>query len=173
MEVYLIRHTTPDVSPGICYGQSDVGLAATFENEVSEVLNQLPDRIDKVYSSPSYRCTELARKIHSDIILDQRLMEINFGNWEMLPWDAVPADDLNRWMADYITIPPGDGESLQKVCQRVLEAFTDILKGSCEHVAVVTHGGPIRLLINHFNQQELKQAVELKIAYGEVRTLRF
>jgi len=34
MEIYLIRHTTPDVAKGICYGQTDLDVANTFEEEV-------------------------------------------------------------------------------------------------------------------------------------------
>ena len=35
MEVILIRHTTPDVPTGTCYGQSDVPLKETFEEEAA------------------------------------------------------------------------------------------------------------------------------------------
>ena len=27
MELYLIRHPRPQVAPGVCYGQTDLGLA--------------------------------------------------------------------------------------------------------------------------------------------------
>ena len=52
MEIYLIRHTTPDVAKGICYGQTDLALTATFPEEAEHVLKQLPPDLDVVYSSP-------------------------------------------------------------------------------------------------------------------------
>lgn len=35
MEVILIRHTSVDVPPGMCYGQTDVPLKPTFETEAA------------------------------------------------------------------------------------------------------------------------------------------
>ena len=34
MEVIFIRHTSVDVPPGVCYGQTDVPLRHSFEQEV-------------------------------------------------------------------------------------------------------------------------------------------
>lgn len=33
MKIYLIRHTTPHIEKGICYGQTDLDVAETFNNE--------------------------------------------------------------------------------------------------------------------------------------------
>ena len=33
MKVYLVRHTSVDVAPGTCYGQTDVPLRASFQEE--------------------------------------------------------------------------------------------------------------------------------------------
>lgn len=61
-----MRHTTPDIEKGICYGQFDIGLASIFETEVEEVLIDIPDEI-KVYSSPLFRYV----KISSNVVLDK------------------------------------------------------------------------------------------------------
>ena len=37
MEIYLIRHTSVDVPAGYAYGQTDVPLKPTFEEEAEEV----------------------------------------------------------------------------------------------------------------------------------------
>ena len=37
MEVILIRHTSVDVPPGVCYGQTDVPLKPTFEQEAAVI----------------------------------------------------------------------------------------------------------------------------------------
>ena len=51
MEVILIRHTSVDVPPGVCYGQTDVPLKPTFEQEAAitqeNLKNYLP--FDHVY----------------------------------------------------------------------------------------------------------------------------
>ena len=41
--LYLIRHTAPDIAPGTCYGQLDIGAADSFEEEASHVLRWLAD----------------------------------------------------------------------------------------------------------------------------------
>ena len=38
MEIYLIRHTSVDVPAGYAYGQTDVPLKPTFEEEVQHFL---------------------------------------------------------------------------------------------------------------------------------------
>ena len=60
MEIYLIRHTAPDIEKGICYGQTDLELAHTFSVEAREVLKQLPNQFDAVYTSPLKRYKQLA-----------------------------------------------------------------------------------------------------------------
>ena len=47
MPLYIIRHTSVNVSKSVCYGQSDVDLATTFEEETNVVLAQLPKKIDR------------------------------------------------------------------------------------------------------------------------------
>ena len=87
MDVYCIRHTSVDIKEGICYGQSDIKLKNTYiteKNEVQKKLNAL--EFDIILSSPLYRCRKLSMDIFpsNEIIFDSRLMEINFGNWEIL-----------------------------------------------------------------------------------------
>ena len=41
MQIYLVRHTTPDIVPGICYGRQDLGLAASFDAEAAAVRSKL------------------------------------------------------------------------------------------------------------------------------------
>lgn len=52
MEVILIRHTSVDVPPGVCYGQTDVPLKPTFEQEAAitqENLKKLSSFRPRIY----------------------------------------------------------------------------------------------------------------------------
>ena len=54
MEVILIRHTSVDVLPGVCYGQTDVPLKPTFEQEAAvtqENLKAFPTFRPCIYQS--------------------------------------------------------------------------------------------------------------------------
>ena len=63
MDIYLIRHTQTATDPGLCYGQSDVTLADSFEDETTDLHDKLPefDEDCKVFSSPLTRCLQLAQ----------------------------------------------------------------------------------------------------------------
>lgn len=172
MEIFLIRHTTPDVAAGICYGQTDLSLAASFPEELNQVLAAVPLDLDAVYSSPLQRCRLLAESLPaSQLIIDARLQELNFGKWEMCSWDAIPSDELNPWMQDYLNLAPSGGESARQMQTRVLSCWQDILSAEYQKVAIITHAGVIRLLMADYNKSSLEDAFRQKIGYGEVISL--
>jgi alpha-ribazole phosphatase len=77
--IYLIRHTTPAVARGICYGQTDLDVTETFSEEAAVIRQCLPGTIGLVYSSPLKRCTLLAKELFPDrsVQLSPELMEIH------------------------------------------------------------------------------------------------
>ena len=91
MEIYLIRHTSVDVPAGYAYGQTDVPLKPTFEEEAEEVKKGLSDHtFDKVWTSPLTRCVRLANYCgFPEAEREDRIKEVNFGEWEMKSWNAV------------------------------------------------------------------------------------
>ena len=88
MKVYLIRHTAVDVPAGYAYGQTDVPLKDTFQEEAEQVKNTIQKiSFDKVFTSPLSRCTKLAHYCGFDQAeKDNQLLELNFGEWEMKSW---------------------------------------------------------------------------------------
>jgi alpha-ribazole phosphatase len=168
MEIYLIRHTTPSLSPGLIYGWLDVPLTDTFPQESEVIKTRLPQNPDAIYSSPSTRCTLLAQKINPVFTTDPRLRELHFGDWEGETWDTVNESDLQIWMDDFVNaIVPG-GESMLQMSVRVLSFWSELIQLDYQKVAVVTHGGVIRLILAHLRNIELTKAFEIKVAYGEV-----
>ena len=130
MEVILIRHTSVDVPPGVCYGQTDVPLKATFEQEAAVTAAGLKAFLpfDKVYTSPLTRCVRLAAYCgYPDATRDRRIMEINFGAWEMKPFQTNDDPRLKEWYADYLNVAATGGESFAMQYQRVSQ-FLDELK---------------------------------------------
>ena len=105
MEIWLIRHTTPQVDNGICYGQLDLDVKDSFIEEAGLIKQHVEGILfDKVYSSPLVRCKKLADKLpaSNSIICDKRLKEIDFGQWEGLAWKSIPHDEMEQWSADYV-----------------------------------------------------------------------
>ncbi len=128
MVVYLIRHTSVDVPQGVCYGQTDVPLNPTFEEEAAQTSARLKGlQFDKVYMSPLTRCVRLATFCgYPDGERDDRIKEINFGDWEMQRFDEITDANLQKWYADYRNVRATNGESFQDQYQRVADFLNEL-----------------------------------------------
>lgn len=153
MTTYLIRHTTPAVSKGICYGQADLDLKESFLEEASKIRAYLPEKMDQVYSSPLIRCKKLARQLFAEnpIIWEADLMEIHCGEWEMKSWDSISKEELDPWMNNFVHASIPGGESYSGLFERVVKKFNAI-RSLQQISAIVTHGGVIRSILSHINE---------------------
>ncbi|MCH2225843.1 MAG: alpha-ribazole phosphatase [Crocinitomicaceae bacterium] len=167
MELVLIRHTTPAIEKGICYGQSDLDVADSFEAELMPILKEL-GRQSKVYSSPLKRCRLLAERIGEEVVLDDRLMEMNFGDWELQPWSDIPKEEIQPWYDDFVNVPAKNGESLKELSVRVESFLNKLIKSGEQKVVCFTHAGIIRIINGIIENLNLKQIFDLKLTYGEI-----
>lgn len=149
MKIYAIRHTSVAVKPGICYGQSNVEPADSFQEEKDQLVNNLSHlKFDKVYSSPLLRCKLLAEALFDkqEIVYDERLKELNFGDWELQAWDDIYAQSEGEvWMNNYQTLPTKNGESYPEMEKRVQYFFEELKQKKGENIAIVTHAGVVRI----------------------------
>lgn len=149
--IYLIRHTTPAVARGICYGQTDLDITERFPDEAEVIRQHLPSGIVSVYSSPLQRCARLARHLfpgHS-VSLSDDLMEVNCGGWEMRAWDELPKEEIDPWMADFVQVRIPGGESYLDLQQRVERCWQRIRREKADgDAAIVAHGGVIRSILS-------------------------
>lgn len=167
MKIYLIRHTSVDVPQGMCYGQTDVPLKKTFEEEaevVKEKLEQIQPGV--VFSSPLSRCTRLANYCgFGNAVLDDRIKEMNFGDWETQQWDKI---DMSVWDDDWVNPPAPGGESFVQMYQRVSSFFDELKEQAPDTVFVFTHGGVISCAHVYFEQADINEAFDLMPQYGEI-----
>jgi alpha-ribazole phosphatase len=130
--VILLRHTRPAVADGVCYGRTDLALAASFEDELVVVLAGLPP-VARVLTSPLGRCRRLAAAIADarglPLSVDPRLAEMDFGAWEGRQWSALPRAELDAWAADFHGARPHGGESVAMLAARVAAALADAPPG--------------------------------------------
>jgi len=145
MEITLIRHTAVDVPKGTCYGWSDVPVAETFVEEATQTkMNLEGENFDVVFSSPLTRARKLAAFCgHPDPILDDRLKEMNMGDWEMRKYEDIEKEDpaIRKWYEDYMNLAATNGESFPIVYARVADFFEELKKKPYEKVAIFAHGG--------------------------------
>ena len=176
MRLSLIRHTSLAIEPGICYGQSDIDVAGSFISESANTQAKLANLdINAVYTSPLQRCVKLAEALNVGApIKDARLMELNFGDWELQAWDEMPRDIFDAWAHDYASIAPPNGENFSQLQQRGISFLNEMLaKHANENIAVISHGGMIRALLAHVLNMELKGLFRFTIDYGSVTQLDF
>lgn len=174
-KLYLQRHTKPDVEPQICYGITNLPLDREYKHtHLPQVLARLESiKIDRIYSSPLKRCFILASDIKrekevANITVDNRLKELNFGEWEMTHWNNIyTTEEGKAWFDDFLHTPTLGGESFDAMVDRVRE-FIDSIKGVDENVLVVTHSGVIRAAMVIFEISSPEEVFGVEINYGEL-----
>jgi alpha-ribazole phosphatase len=141
----LVRHTRPR-GEGVCYGGSEVELAASFPEEAAALAARL-DPPARIVTSPLGRCRRLAdflgARLGAPVAADPRWREMDFGAWEGARWDDIPRAELDAWAHDLMEARPHGGESVAMLLARTRAALRDCRKdpGTC---LVVTHAGVIR-----------------------------
>lgn len=169
MEVYVIRHTEVDVPAGTCYGQSEVPLRDSFQSEVTQLKSKLINEFDVVYSSPFSRCTRLAEELgYPNCIKDERLCELNFGDWEMMNWADIDREAVDSWSANIVGVRIPNGENLGDMYSRVSVFMQELVKSDYKRILLVTHGGVIRCLWAWILGFPLKNLFSVPVGFGEV-----
>ncbi len=168
MQVDVIRHTKVNVPSSVCYGQTDVELAETFQAEAKDLKRQLSTDFDVVFSSSLSRCQQLAETFSNEIILDERLKEFNFGDWEMKNWNEIPAEEINPWYEDFVQTKTPNGESMQEMFDRLSHFMNELRNSNYQHVLIAAHGGIIRLMWCYLMQIPIENAFKIPVNFGEV-----
>ncbi len=149
MGIVMVRHTTPLIAPGTCYGVTDLDVAESFEQEAETVVANLP-AATRIVTSPLQRCRRLADYVSAhtglSVETDARLIEMNFGSWEGLAWDVIPRSELEAWAADFYHARPHGGESVAALKARVDKAIRDVQVTRLPTL-IVTHAGVVRAVL--------------------------
>jgi broad specificity phosphatase PhoE len=102
-----------------------------------------------VWTSPLQRAADTAREIATMLAapleIDERLVEVDYGEWDGRRLGDVDAAEWAAWRADTSFAPPG-GESLASVGERVA-AFCDERLRSDATIVAVSHVSPIKAAV--------------------------
>ena len=154
--VLFIRHAETEMAGRYC-GHSDPDLNAQGRTQVVRLSQFLAEEtLDTVYSSDLRRATSTAEAIVAGRIIPRvlrpALREIDFGDWEGLSWEEVEQLDpeyAQKWMKSYPNLPTPSGESFEDFERRVLTEVGHLINRSPGPIAVVTHGGVLRVVLRH------------------------
>ncbi len=145
-ELVCFRHAAVTVK-GLCYGRADVPVELTPEAACAGLD---PSSFERVWSSPSARCADVARALVARpgpaprLEIDERLYELDFGEWESKPWDELPVGAREAWAEDWKRAAPPAGESLPELEERVREWHQGLAEA--ERHLLIAHAGVVRAL---------------------------
>jgi broad specificity phosphatase PhoE len=179
----LIRHAepVPDVL-GRCYGSLDVDLSSAgraHAQQLGSALAHLP--LAAVYTSPRIRTVRTAGAVAAphglEPTVEDDLRELDFGDFEGRTYDAIAAShpDVYRcWMEAPTEVEFPGGESYALLRERVLGAVERIRARHPQGTAaVVSHGGPLRVLLGEALQMPAAAIFRLAQGYGGVSTIEW
>ena len=184
MKLILVRHPAPEVASGICYGGSDVAVAPHILAAALAGLRASLPAHTPLYTSPLSRCAALASTLAHDLQASQfthdaRLVEMDFGSWELRAWHDIDRGEIDAWALDLAHYRPGGGENVLAMASRIASFLDELLREQHAAVIIICHAGTIRLLSALQAGLPLAQTALLaassahKIAYGAVVTLDF
>jgi len=166
MEIHLIRHTAVENPDHLCYGFAEMPLRKDYLEDFKVI--SIDKDFDLVISSPSQRCQALAEHFQQDFTTDERIKEMNFGDWELKKWTDIPEEEINPWYKDFIRVKATNGENLLEMQSRVSEFWNELIsKENTNKVLIVTHAGVIRLILQFILQFPLENMFTIQIDYGK------
>ncbi|GAA4147863.1 histidine phosphatase family protein [Sphingobacterium kyonggiense] len=157
--ICLLRHgeTAYNAEGNKYCGRTDIPLTERGIAQANRMQELLKDfQFDAVFSSPLQRAkttAEIASGRSEDVKVDDRLIEVNFGEWEGKTSDEFIADDPNswfNWLSDPSAFRAGNiGETGQQVLNRLNNFYDELMdKYDGKTVLVVGHNGVNRLFMS-------------------------
>jgi probable phosphoglycerate mutase len=157
LRIYLVRHGQTDSSRDARFaGARDVPLNAVGL-QMAEALAEhyAAQPWSGLYASPQLRARQtvgpLARRLGMDVHLDDRLREMEYGEWDGRLSADIAAEDPERWKrweADPDRNAPPGGETAPQIAARAMAAVDAIRKAhETGDVMVVSHKATIRVLV--------------------------
>lgn len=146
----FLRHPTPDIAQGICYGQTDMGIATVGHQQIEIALEETP-ALTRIIASPAKRCRKLAEQLAKRdglaLEFDARLWEMHMGDWEGIAWKDIDIELSSAWLTDAHNNATPNGECFRDVQKRVGLCIAELIiddDHNHTNTAVICHASPIR-----------------------------
>ncbi len=174
----VMRHGEPEGGTRF-RGSTDDPLSETGWRQMREGLGG-PAPWRHILSSPLQRCRafaeELAGANEIAMTIEPDLREMHFGTWEGRTAGelmASEAEALGRfWDAPFDNPPPG-AEPPDEFRRRVLGAWEKLIKDPpARHLLIVSHGGPIRLILGQVLGLPDKNLLRLELPHAALSRIR-
>jgi broad specificity phosphatase PhoE len=147
----LVRHgESTGNADGLLLGRIDAPLTDRGKAQAVAVGPSLAG-VTRLISSPLRRARDTAEALGTGlpVEIDDRWIEVDYGEFDGRPLGAVPDEVWTRWRSDPDYRPPG-GETLREAGTRVRQACEELFAAEGEGarssgaVVVVSHVSPIK-----------------------------
>jgi alpha-ribazole phosphatase/probable phosphoglycerate mutase len=173
--LYLVRHGETDWNAQGCYlGHRDIPLNARGCQQAEALARRLQGIVfDSVYTSDLIRAFETAtilQPTHKPVPL-LWLRELNFGDFEGLTYQGIAEQypkQVSEWQSNISQAPPR-GESLAQLADRVMQFIEHLaIYRQEQHLLIVSHGGPLRVLLSLLLGHPLEKYWQLRLDLGSL-----
>jgi len=157
LKIYLVRHgeTSYNADGNRYCGITDVELTEKGRRQAGDLASLLKEiPFDAVYSSPLQRArlTAATAVPHASVQVDQRLIELDFGNWEgktRAEFIEEAPEVWDSWNKDPEKHPAGGcGESAGQLLERLQDFMAELHKNHPSgNVLLVAHNAVNRFLL--------------------------
>jgi len=152
----LVRHGESVANAqGLLLGRTDAELTDLGRAQAAAVPALLAGPVVEVRTSPLARARDTADLLGlgAPLTVDERWVEVDYGEFECQPLGGIPAEVWQQWQRDRGFRPAG-GESLAEVDERVEAACAELFaadgagaRRSDGDVLVVSHVTPIKAAV--------------------------
>jgi alpha-ribazole phosphatase/probable phosphoglycerate mutase len=181
--IWLLRHGEPVADArGRCYGSLDVELSAEGIRQAHRAVPVLREyRLTAIYSSTRRRCLDTARILAAEqnVPLEtlEALREIDFGDFEGRTYESIAAEFpeiYRQWMECPTKVRFPGGESFDDMWIRVTSAVKTLrARHAFESIAIVTHGGVIRIILAEVLGMPRENIFRIAQRYGAINLIRY
>jgi alpha-ribazole phosphatase len=106
---------------------------------------------------------------YPSLLTDLRLLELDFGDWELKPWQDIPQGIVGEWTDEHVKQATPNGESYTDLYLRARAFLADLVKDkNNKQVLIFTHAGVIRALVAEVLNLPLREASRVEVNYGSV-----
>lgn len=143
----LLRHGRTEANAGgLLQGRIDPALDDLGVRQAAAAAEAI-GHVDRVIASPLRRAQQTAAAFGAPVEIDERFIELDYGEWEAKPVKEVPAETWATWRADLDFRPPG-GETLNELGERVRRGLEDLAAAAVhEDIVVVSHVSPMKAAV--------------------------
>jgi broad specificity phosphatase PhoE len=174
----LIRHAEVEARyQGVFGGRIDMDLSPRGHQQAAALAKYLHQRpLNAIYASPMKRVQQtlaplLLNGAPKPVILPD-LREVDFGDWTGLAWEEVHAKfgiSAFAWLEQLECDGIANAESAETLQDRVEPCLREILAAHVgQQVAVVCHGGVIRMLLGILLRWPLARMGVFEIEYASL-----